>query len=581
MERKMKRIVSLGLSLVLVFTLVGCQSKKSAEEFAQYLEKMPAYLFGNTSMDINFLLDDPEAFGIKVKQYEMPYSTNKEYKEMLKECDAKLEELESFDYKAMNKDQKITYDVLKNYLESVKEAGDDFYIATNYFDVNGGVQSQLSLNLWMYEFKSQVSLDSFIAILNDMPETLTKYVAFEQERQDKGYGMSKSYMNKVIEDTKKFNASRHDYIIEAANKRIDEADFVQDKQAYKDKIKVAYETKFLPAFVELEKQLGQVTIKTKDADASLADYKGGKEYYVTLIDGATSIDSIDDYEAFLDDQEKRIMNDLYAFAAENASYMENVSNESLQNIKYTNLTSVKEVLNFQEDKVLNGGYFPKIEPLDYEMLPVPEAMRENFQASAAYFVSPYDAKNTKERMVLNGDYSQSDYGTIAHEGFPGHMYQHNFFKTIDHNIVRDILGNGGYSEGWAVYAETKMCEYTEDPVGCEFSTINSNLTYLYILKLDKMIHYDNITREEAYRYLTKNFGISDEKDLSTQYEQLLFNPAIFVKYYGAYYLLDELEEKAMDAWGDEFTNLKFNKQVLSYGQVPLDLLEQYMNESFD
>lgn len=576
-----KRILSIALSICFVFTLFGCESKKGSDEFSAFLEDMPLAIMGDSSMDINFLFDKPEDFGIKVKQYELPYTSHKEYQEMLKESKEILKQLETYRYEDLNEDQKITYDVLQYTYQNIVDEGDDYYLATNYFDVNGGVQAQLSLNLWMYEFKNQVSLDSFIAILNDMPKTMKKYIDLEKTRQDKGFGMSQTYLDKVKEDVKKFNANSHEYIVEAAFERIDNADFVKDKQAYKDKVSAAYTDNFMPAYAILEQELNQLEVKTKDKDAALVDYKGGKDYYMSMIDRAVGIDDAKKYEEFLDDQEKKIMERLIAFMSDNPDYYEKMTNETLQNIKYTDLTTVDEVLQFQEQKVLNDKQFPKIEPLDYRMLVVPKAIQEIFQASAAYFISPYDAKESKETMVLNGEYSQSDYGTIAHEGFPGHMYQHNYFKSVKHDIVRDLLSNNGYSEGWAVYAEHQMDQYAQDKIGAEFASINQDLTYLYILKLDKMIHYDNITREEAYDYLSTNFGISEESDLREQYEQLLLNPAVFVQYYGAYYKFQDLKEEAKDAWEDDFTNLKFNEQVLQYGPLPLELLDQYMSEDFN
>ena len=45
------------------------------------------------------------------------------------------------------------------------------------------------------------------------------------------------------------------------------------------------------------------------------------------------------------------------------------------------------------------------------------------------------------------------YTTLAHEGYPGHLYQSVYFQSLSPDPLRSILGTGGYTEGWATYVE--------------------------------------------------------------------------------------------------------------------------------
>lgn len=576
----MKRILKIGLSFILCISIFACSNKDKegySEDFAKYVDTLPEVLLGNSSTYIQSLFDDPKAYGIEVEEYTLDYTSREDYADAMDSIKEIKKKLESFDYDDLSNEQKITYDVIMNYVDLEEESEDFYYLATNYFDVNSGVQSNLPLELWTFGFKDQLSLDSFLSILQSTPDMFKKYIELEKERQEKGYGMSQTYLDDVIEGFTTFNQGDHTYIINTANEKIDAVDFLDDKekQEYKDKILEAYENKFLPSYVYAQQELSNIQSTAKE-DASLADYKDGKDYYTYLIQSYTGFESVDEYLDFLDEQESKIYKKAMKVMSKNSGIDEN----SLASIQYTDIDNINDLLKYLEDEVNEGDIFPELDELDYHMEVVPEALRPIFQASAAYFLSAYDNLKANEKMILNGDYSQSDYNSVAHEGFPGHMYQHNYFKTVDHHIVRDILSNLGYVEGWATYSAAQACAYAEDEGGCEFMEINNDLVYLYILKLDVMIHYDDITRQEAYDYLSNYFGLNDEEQLSDQFEQLLENPAIFATYYGGKYQIENLKNEAEEAWGDDYSDKRFNEAILNYGPISYNLLNKYMEEQF-
>lgn len=576
----MNKFLKLGLSLVLCLTLYGCtntaNNNEDNKEFTKYLDSLPELLVGNNTTFINSLFDEPEKYGIEPELYELEFISYDDYQESIKDIKGIKKKLETFKYDALSKEQQMSYDVLMAFVDIEEENKDFYYLSTNYFDVNSGVQSNLPLELWVYEFKNQLALDSFVSILKSTPEMFEKYIALELERQEKGYGMSKTYLDDVIEGFRLFNEGDHNYIIETANQKIDALDFIDDseKQQYKADILTAYENDFLPSYVYAQQELEKIQPKG-DEDASLADYKHGKDYYEYLIESYTGFDSVEDYSDFLDEQEEVIYKSVMAIYPE----ISKLEEEDLLNAKYTDIDNINDLLKYLEKEVDKGDSFPKLSKLDYHMEVVPIGLQDIFQAAAAYFLSPYDNLEAKEKMILNGEYSQQDFNSVAHEGFPGHMYQHNYFKTVDHHIVRDLLSNLGYVEGWATYAASEACAYAEDRTVCEVMEVNNDLTYLYILRADLMIHYENASRQDIYDYFKQNFGLEEEALVDT-YEQLLENPAIFTTYYGGKYQLVNLKEEAKDAWKDDYSDLKFNEAILNLGPMPYDVLTKYMEEQF-
>lgn len=584
----MKKLVKLLLCCAICLPLFGCgSSKKGSDEFAAYAKTLPAVLMESTGFDLNFFFDHPEKYGIKKDLYALDFMTLSDYKKQDKEYQKIEKALGDYDYDTLTKDQKITYDVLK---AALKEDDNDkltvedrYYLTTNYFDVSSGIQSSLPFGLWNYEFKNQKSLDSFIAVLEQAPEMFKKYVAFEETRQKKGYGMSKAYMDNVLNSLHAINNSDQSYILNATYEKIDNADFIpaDKKQSYKDTITQAFNDKFLQAFKQTEADLSNVKI-LKKGDGELASYKGGKKYYESIVTNSAGVDTMKEYTKYLDKETDRIQNRLMDVVDEYPELMSLMSDsskiyEAISNAKYTDLTDSTEVINYLEQQISTGKDFPKIKKLDYQMNIIPDSMKETTTAAAAYYVSAFDDNSGKdENMILNGSFSQSDFTSVAHESFPGHMYQHNYFKTVKHNVLRDLLSDSTYTEGWATYIQGESCKYTKEPGVCELNSINDQLTYLYVLELDKKIHYDGYSREKAYAYMKENFGITNEADLKAQYEQLLENPAVFTNYYVGLYQLLDLKEDAKDKWGNKYSDYRFHKAVLDLGPLPMNLLREYM-----
>lgn len=582
---KLQRFAKLLLSSILAITLMsGCSKpSKGSEEFEAYADSFPALISENIHFDINFLFDHPETYGIERELYDLDYVSLEDYKKNMEILEEKFKELDEYDYDQLNEDQKIVYDLLKyNAQESDIDVETMYYLSTNYFDTNSGIQAQLPLSLWNYEFKNKKSADSFLAVLKEAPEMFPRYVALEKERQEKGFGMSQTYLNDVQKAIHTINTSDQSYILDAAYEKIDQVSFfdAQAKEAYKREIQTAFEESFLPAFQSLEHALDDLDVK-KSGEGELSSYPSGKTYYESIVCENAGVDSMKEYEKFLKAQQGEIVKRLQDLIEESpnlSAYImdSNAFVDAMQNLRYTDLTTSTEVIASLEEEIAKSEEFPHIQKLHYQMNVIPDTMKETTLAAAAYYLSAFDDHSGQdEQMMLNGSFKQEDFTTIAHESFPGHMYQHNYFKTVDHHIVRDLLSSNGYSEGWAKYIEKEVCDLSLQPGLCQLLDINNQLTYLMILDLDKQIHYDGISREEAYAFMKENFGIEDEESLAQQYQQLLENPGIFSTYYASYYNLLEMKDAAKEALGDEYSDYRFHETILNLGPLPIKLLKQY------
>ena len=168
------------------------------------------------------------------------------------------------------------------------------------------------------------------------------------------------------------------------------------------------------------------------------------------------------------------------------------------------------------------------------------------------------------------------YTTLAHEGYPGHLYQTVYSGSVPSNEVRSILNFGGYVEGWATYVE--MYSYSTanvDSVTADLNRLNRSIILGISSALDIAIHYRGCTREQAEAYLSK-VGFQSAAAADSLYDMIIEAPANYLKYYVGYLCFMDLRDAVKEQQGEDFTLKEFHKDVLEIGPAPFSVLEQYL-----
>lgn len=169
--------------------------------------------------------------------------------------------------------------------------------------------------------------------------------------------------------------------------------------------------------------------------------------------------------------------------------------------------------------------------------------------------------------------------TLAHEGYPGHLYQTVYYSATNPDSIRSLLSFGGYTEGWATYSE--MLSYYFAPLSDEQATLmqrnSSVILGLYALA-DMGIHYDGWTLLDTVSFF-RDYGIQDTKTIEEIYNLIIADPGNYLKYYIGYVEFLELKKKAIEKWGDDFSQERFHKAILETGPAPFDILEEYVLNS--
>ena len=184
------------------------------------------------------------------------------------------------------------------------------------------------------------------------------------------------------------------------------------------------------------------------------------------------------------------------------------------------------------------------------------------------------------------------YTTLAHEGYPGHLYQSVYYQRYsrqkDLNPVRELMWYGGYQEGWALYTEFLSYDYaaqlmaegnaSESALACTLEKHNRSLQLCLYSILDVAIHYDGATLEDAAQVLA-GFGITDQNLQQTIYEYIVEEPANYLKYYLGYLEIMDLQETARSIWGEGYTDLAFHKFILECGPSDFENLKKRLEDT--
>ena len=169
-----------------------------------------------------------------------------------------------------------------------------------------------------------------------------------------------------------------------------------------------------------------------------------------------------------------------------------------------------------------------------------------------------------------------------HEAIPGHHLQIAIAQELDLPSLRKGVSFTAYGEGWALYAEQLAWEmgfYEDDPYG-NLGRLQYEAWRAVRLVVDTGIHAQGWTYDQAVDYMHENTGLPRS---TVEYEVARYVtwPGQATAYKIGMLKILELRQRAMDQLGDSFDLKEFHNVVLSNGSMPLDVLEQVVQEYID
>lgn len=578
-----------------VFPAVLIIDNPENSDFETFMDELLVAVFEEDQMSVNFFFNNPENYGLGHYEPELPkYSNEGTWEEGIQELQDILDELHGYNYDQLSFEEQDTYKIVEEYFDYLISITENMnYMTNGYLGSYLGYQSNLPLNLAEYKFRNEQDIKDFIAFLNDSPAAFQSYYEFTAEQAERGYGMPDFVIDNVLSQCQSFvELGEDNYLIGIFNDKIDEVEFDLDANvvaAYKDEAKTAIVGAFTEGYQYILDNLNNLRGKATNL-GGLANFgEEGKSYYEIMMNDTLGIHATgEEMIAYIDQKmvecDKRISSILTRYRSLSSSDANIFFQAAINDTPLFSDMEIDELVEYYRE--VAKTIVPEIEEMpNISIKLVPESLKDNF-SPAAYFISAID-ETKNESIYLNPAYLE-DYNyiftTLAHEGYPGHLYQNVYAKGLDINDIRRAFKCSGYSEGWATYVEMKSyffaTNYTSTPLqlALEYTIENGNYNGLLNCRIDLGIHYEGWTIDEMCAWLNDELGVTGTADaykaddLIDMYNQLVEIPSNMNKYNYSYSIFYDLHELAETILGENFDEIEFNTVLLDDGAIPLDMM---------
>jgi len=240
------------------------------------------------------------------------------------------------------------------------------------------------------------------------------------------------------------------------------------------------------------------------------------------------------------------------------------------------LREAKEYIDIMEDKI--PEYFGLVPKADMIVKRVEEFREQS--AGKAFYQSPARDGSRPGTYYANlfdmGSMPTYQMEALAyHEGIPGHHMQRSIAQELEGiPEFQKYMSFTAYTEGWGLYTEelAKDMGFYQDPYS-DFGRLAMELWRACRLVVDTGIHDMQWTREEAIQYLVDTTP-NPQNDAVKAIERYIAMPGQATAYTVGKIQIMTLRDKAKSALGDKFSYADFHDEVLMYGPIPLNILEQ-------
>ena len=476
-----------------------------------------------------------------------------------------LSSLQEFDPGTLSSENALTFKILDTYLENAS-TGTDYLLYQEPLGPVSGIHTQLPVLLSEYSFYDTQDVETYLALLKETPAYFDSVIQFEQKKAASGLFMPDYQVDSVLDTCQSFiDMGKENYLVSTFDERIASLDLLPEnrKDSFRAENMELVTEEIYPAYQNLITAIKSLKGKGTN-EQGLSHFPYGKKYYEYLVRQTTGCN----------ESVSRLRLMTRAQILEDLNAMQKVlfpADAALTQASVLEQTPPDSMLNDLRSKITDT--FPEIPDVDFQVKYVPESMQDYL--SPAFYMIPAIDNLTENVIYINNGQTASGlnlYTTLAHEGYPGHLYQTVYFSASEPDPIRSILDFGGYVEGWATYAE--MMSYYLAPLSkTEASLLQKNSSVilgLYALA-DMGIHYDGWSVTDTVRFFS-DYGINDANAVQSVYELIIGSPANYLKYYIGYLKFYELKKEMADALGNQFSQKEFHRAVLDVGPAPFEIV---------
>ena len=590
----------LGFAAVFLYFFLNSDARR----FRQVTENFFTSSLAGDSLSLHYTLADPSPWLEGPSPATLPVYSRPERQAGAAVMENLLTALWKIDPEKLDEQDAYTLSLLTSWLEN-ELAGAQCEYFEEPLSPTSGMHIELPVLLAEYAFRSREDLEDYLEILESVPDYLKGLGEYEKEKAAAGLFMTEEDAAEVVRqcdailDEALLESGTHflqTTFVERLDRLIElgevEAD---DREKYVLENDRLLKTAAAPAF----EALGDTIFLLSGSglyEGGLGRISGGIVYYTYLLKRNTgSSRTPEEITNLLSGQ---LQADIQKLQELSGRYQQLTGHtpDSASTLFPFPFEDTQEILTDLQQRMQDD--FPPLSsltdaPVSCTAKTVSESLR-NYTSPAFYLIPPLDDL-TKNVIYINPASTRPGlelYTTLAHEGYPGHLYQTVYSRLYENSItdnpVRGVLSFNGFVEGWAYYVENISYGYAADvllenggteadQVLVQLLCLERNLQINLYCLLDLSIHYYGAEREDIFRSLAA-FGISDTTTAGAIYDYIRREPTTYLKYYLSYLEILSLKEEAQELWKEQYSDLRFHTFLLQTGPSDFVNLEKRLRE---
>ena len=560
--------------------------KTSEKEFDAWLRQLFQSQITANTLNLHYTLADPSS--AEIAQYPVTFGEISSQNEdaQLASLENMQKELHAYDTSSMSVQAQMTYDILDDSIQRSLDMA-PYYYYDELLSSTGGLQSEYPILLAEYAFHSKQDVEDYLELLSQYDTYFSQICTFEKEKAKRGLFMNQKAAENLITQCHAFipDNSSESFWETAFAERLDQIGSLskKEKKSYLKQNQELLQDHVYPAYRKLIAVLKALKKEGKNAQG-LCHFEDGKTYYELLVKNSTgSARSIPQLQKMTESQRDRCLSELALLApvltkSASASIQKRQKNDTASSPAASSsllpYNTPEEMLEHLKTQIQSA--FPAAPKAGYTIKNVNEKLQD-FLSPAFYLTSPMD-RFTENCIYINSGNNYDDiqlFTTLAHEGYPGHLYQTVYSYSAKLSPIRYILYHGGFTEGWATYVEMLSYGYTGlEETAARALMLNQDATLSLYASIDMGVHYDGWSLADTAEFLG-SYGIKQVSVISEIYQTIIENPANYLKYYIGYLEFLELKEQAKAYYGNDFSEMIFHTALLDMGSAPFYILEKY------
>ncbi|NLI54027.1 MAG: DUF885 domain-containing protein [Clostridiales bacterium] len=522
----------------------------------------------------HMFVDDPANFGIDPSTVKMTFGefTTEDSDRIAVEAEAYLTQLDVIDREQLPQKKQLSYDVLHQILEDFSDDTDYDYFYEPLTEYSG-LHSSMPLSFALFELKDTQDIEDYLALLADMPRYMGQVLAYEQQRAELGMFMTEGALDAILEDCQAIIDTKDtSFLYVTFNDGIDQLTTLTAEQAqtYKDRNASLIQHEYIDAYQTLYDGLDALRDSCRSYEEAARYDERQKSYFeYSMQDAGCNSLSVEETLEMLKTEANYMLYQFFTILDANPDIYDTE----------IDLTSGNLQTDLDDLQTLIQPLLPALPEHNLTLTDVPEELQNQF-APAAYVIPSMDDWQDNTIYINTATKDPTPLFTLAHEGYPGHMYQYVYQRGMDDlGLMQRAANFGGYAEGWAQFAEFLYVEnqttYDQDYVHFQFDysmLVSSILPAIVSI----MVNYYGYSQDAVASYLT-GMSLNGESLAELYYKSVVDQPYYFFEYAIGYSQLAQLYRDELNDLGDDFEMSEFLKAYLDLGPGYFDLIRERMD----